>query len=82
MLRRTPLLQVTHLAGCVTHPANLIHWWPGDGNTDDIEVGNNGTLEGDAGYARPGQVGQAFRFDGSGDYVSTGTDIASTPEQI
>jgi len=47
--------------------AATISWWPGDGNTNDISGGNNGTLVGGATYA-PGLVNQAFSFAGTGDY--------------
>jgi hypothetical protein len=46
----------------------LVSWWPGDGNAEDIADGNNGILRGDATFA-PGMVGQAFSFDGDGDFV-------------
>lgn len=29
---------------CVPSPANLLSWWPGDENANDIVGGNNGTL--------------------------------------
>jgi hypothetical protein len=48
---------------CVTPPAGLVSWWPGDGHANDIADGNHGTLVGGAAYA-PGKVGLAFSFDG------------------
>ena len=57
---------------CVPPPAGLVSWWPGDGNATDTVGGNDGTLVGDATFA-PGMVGQAFNFDGGGDFV----DISS-----
>ena len=53
---------------CVPAPANLVGWWPGDGNLNDIKGGNDGTLQGGATFAA-GEVGQAFSFDGDNDYV-------------
>lgn len=53
---------------CVAPPEGLVSWWPGDGNANDIADGNDGLLEGDATYDG-GMVGQAFSFDGDGDYV-------------
>ena len=47
-------------------PPGMVSWWPGDGNADDIWDGNDGTLTGD--FAQ-GMVGQAFSFDGTGDFV-------------
>ena len=49
-------------------PAGMVSWWPGDGHPFDIMDGNHGTLTGDATYTG-GKVGQAFSFDGSGDFV-------------
>ena len=45
----------------------IVSWWPGDGNTNDIVGGNNGTLHGGATFA-PGIVGQAFSFPSAGAY--------------
>jgi hypothetical protein len=49
---------------CVPPPPDMVSWWPGDGNTDDIIDGNSGAFVGNATYAA-GEVGQAFSFDGS-----------------
>lgn len=56
---------------CVTPPPNLVNWWPGDGNADDIQDGNPGTPVGGTTFAQ-GLVGQAFSFDGN---VGTGVFI-------
>lgn len=40
-------------------PADLVAWWPGDGNANDIVGGNDGGLLGGSAYA-PGKVGQAL----------------------
>ena len=53
----------------MTAPAGLVHWWPGDGNADDIVGGNHGTLSSGAAFAQ-GMVGQAFSFDGVDDRVA------------
>ena len=53
---------------CLAAPAGLVSWWPGDESPEDIADNNDGILIGDATYA-PGMVGQAFAFDGEGDYV-------------
>src|SRR5215472_10212416 len=55
---------------CVAPPPDMVSWWPGDGNTDDIQGTNNGTLHNGATFA-PGMVDQAFSFDGIDDYVQT-----------
>jgi hypothetical protein len=54
---------------CTAPPANMVGWWPGDGNTNDIQGANHGTLQGSATFA-PGKVGQAFSLNPS---ASTGT---------
>ena len=33
---------------CVQPPSNLISWWPGEGNANDIQNGNDATLQGGA----------------------------------
>ena len=50
-------------------PAGMVSWWPGDGNASDIMDGNHGILSGDATFTTGGKVGQAFSFDGTGDFV-------------
>lgn len=60
--------------GCLLPPTGLVGWWPGDGNTNDIQLGSNGTLVNGATFA-PGLVGQAFSFDGVNAFV----DIPDTP---
>ena len=57
---------------CVVPPAGMVSWWDGDAvfgiTALDIQDGNHGTLTNGATTA-PGQVGQAFRFNGVDDYV-------------
>ena len=55
--------------GCVPPPPNMVSWWPGDGNPNDIQDGNNGTLQGGATFA-PGEVLQAFSFNGTSSFVN------------
>ena len=50
-------------------------WWPGDGNANDIMSTNHGILSGDATATADGMVGQAFSFDGSGDFVEVPHDV-------
>ena len=66
-----PTAPLAEAAACVPPPSSLISWWPGDGNADDIQNDNNGTLENGATFAS-GQVGQGFSFDGVNDHVSIG----------
>ncbi|MGH8530401.1 MAG: LamG-like jellyroll fold domain-containing protein [Nevskiales bacterium] len=54
--------------GCVEPPPNLVAWYPGDGNANDIQGGHDGTLQNGATFA-PGMVDQAFNFDGINDFA-------------
>jgi hypothetical protein len=60
-------------ADCVTPPAGLVAWWPGQGNANDIAGTNNGTLSSGASFAS-GKVGQAFNFDGVSGYVEVASN--------
>ncbi|MGA2556269.1 MAG: LamG-like jellyroll fold domain-containing protein, partial [Verrucomicrobiota bacterium] len=60
---------------CVSAPAGLIGWWPGEGNANDVMGGNNGTPVNGVSFA-PGKVGQAFSFNGANQYVSIVTTNA------
>lgn len=53
---------------CDPPPSGIISWWPGDDNAEDIIGGNNGVLENGVTFA-PGEVGQAFDFNGANQYV-------------
>lgn len=58
---------------CVPSPADLTHWWPGNGSGADAVGGGSATLHGDATFG-PGRIGQAFALDGAGDFVSVPDD--------
>jgi len=62
------LVDNAYAQSCVLAPDGLVSWWPGEGNANDIADANNGTLQGGATFAT-GRVGQAFSFDGNGDFV-------------
>ena len=53
---------------CTPPPPNMVSWWPGEGNANDIQGSNNGTLVNGVTFAQ-GKVGQAFSFDGADRYV-------------
>jgi hypothetical protein len=59
---------------CVPPPPGLVSWWPGDGNAQDIQDNNHGTLQSGTTFA-PGMVGPAFSFDGIDDFVK----VANSP---
>ncbi len=46
----------------------LVSWWKGEGSAQDSVGSRHGTPAGDTTFV-PGKVGQAFSFDGDGDYV-------------
>jgi hypothetical protein len=52
---------------CLPAPTNLVSWWRGEGSALDSWDHNKGELHG-ATFA-PGEVGQAFSFNGTSDYV-------------
>src|SRR6185295_3316223 len=56
---------------CTPPPAGMVSWYPGDGNANDIQGSNNGTLQNGTTFA-PGMVSQAFSLDGIDDYVDLG----------
>jgi len=53
---------------CIAPASGLVSWWPGDGNTVDIQDSNPGTLVNGATFA-PGKVGLGFSLDGVDDRV-------------
>jgi len=57
-------------AECVPPPPDMVGWWRGEGNPQDIIGGNDGTEINGAGYGS-GAVGRAFSFDDDAppDYV-------------
>ncbi len=55
-----------------------VSWYPGEGNANDLLRAANGTPRGDTKFV-PGKVGQAFDFDGVGDFADIPTqDVGST----
>jgi len=60
---------------CLTPPSNMVSWWDGEGNADDIIGTNSGTLQNGTSFS-PGKVGQAFSLDGTNDYVT----VPSSPD--
>ncbi len=54
---------VAKCCGCVPPPRNaeMISWWPFDGNNNDIRGGYHGTIKDDGGTYPPGMVKQGWR---------------------
>jgi hypothetical protein len=55
-------------AACEPPASGLVAWWRADGDALDVIGGYNGTLVDGVTFAT-GQVGQAFNFDGTSNYV-------------
>ncbi|HEY1663123.1 MAG TPA: LamG-like jellyroll fold domain-containing protein [Verrucomicrobiae bacterium] len=56
---------------CDPPPSGLVSWWAGENNANDQVGTNNGTWIGPAAYG-PGEVSQAFAFNGSNSGVNLG----------
>jgi hypothetical protein len=65
-------------ANCVTPPAGLVGWWPGDGRTVDIENGNAGTLFGLNLMMEAGQTSLTVNVNPTGSAGSDGKNITLT----
>ncbi len=55
-----------------------ISWWRADSDATDSVGQNHGQIGGHVGFV-PGRFGQAFRFDGEGDFVDVGADASLQP---
>jgi hypothetical protein len=65
------VLTVLPAPPCVDAPSGLISWWRGEDNTIDRVGGNDGILDGGAGYT-VGKVGQGFSIEGDASAVTVG----------
>ena len=64
----TPAFQAVG-AGCLPPSSGLTGWWPGDGNANDIQGINHGSLQGGATATGTGLVQSAFSLNGTNGYV-------------
>ena len=62
----TEVVGTTPIGGTLQPPFDMVAWWPGDDQPNDIVGANHGTLTGD--YAN-GMVGRGFSLDGVDDFV-------------
>ncbi|MCX6922096.1 MAG: immunoglobulin domain-containing protein [Verrucomicrobia bacterium] len=63
---------------CAAPPPGLVSWWRAEGNASDQAGVNQGTLQNGAGFAG-GEVGQAFDFDGTSQYVDVADNASLNP---
>jgi alpha-tubulin suppressor-like RCC1 family protein/Zn-dependent metalloprotease len=54
---------------CTATPSNLVAWWPGEGNANDIIGTNNGALRSGVGFAS-GEVGQGFQLNNTNAFIT------------
>jgi GH25 family lysozyme M1 (1,4-beta-N-acetylmuramidase) len=67
---------LVNAANSALDPTNMVNWWTADGNFNDIFGITNLTPNGNVSYTN-GEVGLAFRLDGSSAYLtSSGGEIA------
>jgi hypothetical protein len=64
----TPTIAAAPAGTCGVVAAGLVGRWPAEGTAKDVVGGNDGELVGGARFA-PGLAGQAFSFNGKGQYV-------------
>ncbi len=65
-------------AACTPLPPGAIGWWSGEGNANDVLGLNNGTNVLGVGFAA-GEVGQAFVFNGTNNYIQIPDSSALSP---
>ncbi len=53
---------------CLPPPAGIVSWWQAEDNSNDRIGSNDAAMLGDATFVA-GKVGQAFSFDGAGDFA-------------
>jgi hypothetical protein len=63
---------------CDAPPAGLVSWWAAEGNANDSFGANNGTLVDGVTFAT-GEVGDAFDFNGTSQYVDVPDSASINP---
>jgi hypothetical protein len=61
---------------CLKPPAGLTNWWSANETTDDLVGTEPASLVGDTTYGE-GKAGDAFDFDGNGDWVNLGAEAGN-----
>ena len=70
------LLPFDGWSACSSTPSGMVSWWKAEDNANDSFGSNNGTLPNGAGFVT-GQVGQAFGFNGTTQFMQV-----SNPQNI
>ena len=65
---KTLTLTDSYSQSCYSQPTGLVSWWPAEGNASDIVGSNPGILQNGTGFG-PGEVGEAFSFNGISNYI-------------
>src|SRR2546430_2651560 len=66
---------------CTTPPSGMVSWWRAEGDASDSVGSNAGSLQGSPTFAS-GEVGQAFNFNGSNQYVLIPNSASLQPQQL
>lgn len=63
---------------CVQPPPDMVSWWPGEGNANDLAGSNHAGLVNNVTFTG-GRVGQAFSFNGTDSYIRVPHDESLNP---
>ena len=69
---------LTNSANSILDPSNMVNWWTGDGNANDIYGVTNPAPFGGIKYTN-GEIGRAFYFNGSYQYMSNNAAEMAPP---
>ena len=75
---RDAYLSILGSGPCVPPPAGMVSWWQGESNAVDLFGNNSGQLQGGVQFGS-GEVGQAFSFNGTGQFVTVPNSASLNP---